>query len=84
MICLSAEQRQFIVDLYRDGAHTQTMIAELIGTTQSNVSKVLAQARRHDPQIPGRRAARGRLPRRKAFAASQLGSFAEPANLDFM
>jgi DNA-binding MarR family transcriptional regulator len=86
MNVLSVEQRQFIVRLYRDEQRTQTEIAELLGVTQSNVSKVLAQARRRDPQIPKRRrAARSPIVRRpRIFAASQFGSSRQPLDLDYV
>ena len=78
-------QRKFIIDLYR-GGHTQTAIADIVGTTQGNVSKVLSKARKRDPLIPARRRTQprgeGRVRPRRTYSASQLGSCDEPMNLD--
>jgi DNA-binding MarR family transcriptional regulator len=76
MNVLSTEQRRFVIQLYSRGEHTQASLADLVGTTQSNISKMLSRARRRDPSIPKRHprlelAARG--PR--IFAASQVASF---------
>jgi transposase-like protein len=90
MSVLSAEVRKYIVAVYREGGRTQATIAEMVGTTQSNVSKVLAKWRRRDPSIRRRFAAANPKPavtsgadrRQFCFAASQLGSPVEPLNLD--
>jgi hypothetical protein len=83
-IPITDTQREFIIILYRRGRHTQAAIADLAGTTQGNVSKVLSRARRTDPSIPGRCAADApHSPHRRwTFAASQLGATAVPLNLD--
>ncbi|MGA2232322.1 MAG: hypothetical protein ABSH22_15600 [Tepidisphaeraceae bacterium] len=76
-------QRKFIIDLYHEG-HTQTAIANVVGTTQGNVSKVLSRARKRDPLIPARRRTQplGEAQRARTYAASQLGSCVQPMNLD--
>jgi predicted transcriptional regulator len=85
MILLSAEVRQFIVDLYVNGKRTQAAIAELAGTTQSNVSKILAKARRCDSSIPAcRRLPRGRAEKALVFQVSQLGSARCPLDMDML
>jgi len=85
MYVLSADQRRFILDLYLEGRQTQAEIAELTGTTQSNVSKIVARARLRDPAIPMRqRNARPTSAKEKVFAASQIGSSFLPLNMDFL
>jgi DNA-binding MarR family transcriptional regulator len=80
---LTIEQRRFAVELHLGGEHTQAAIAELLGTTQGNISKVLAAARRRDAKIPTRRRTSDSDSRPLTiFAASQLGSRREPLNMD--
>jgi DNA-directed RNA polymerase specialized sigma24 family protein len=82
MKLLNAEQRRFVICLYRDG-QTQTAIAQLVGTTQGNISRFLARARRRDASIPIRRGATNRgAAELQVFASSQIGSSKEPFNLD--
>jgi|GEM_PF-6001930 len=85
MNILATEQRQFIISLYSDGEHSQAAIAELAGTTQSNVSKILAAARKRGAPLPIRMANPRRIPREQlTLVASQLGSAAVPLDLDFL
>ena len=84
MRIVTDEVRQFIVSLYRSGAHTQSMIAEIAGTTQSNVSKILEQERRQGGQLPLRNAVGKRAKRRQTLSASQIGSARSPLNLDYL
>lgn len=83
MQIVSDEVRQFIVRLYRQGAHTQAMIAEIAGTTQSNVSKVLAKCRRNGIVLPRR----NRVTRERkllTISASQIVSGGRSLNLDYL
>ncbi|HUB27923.1 MAG TPA: hypothetical protein VL992_21035, partial [Tepidisphaeraceae bacterium] len=57
MRIVSDDVRQFIVSLYQSGAHTQRMIAEIVGTTQSNISKIISKARRDGMLLPKRNVA---------------------------
>jgi hypothetical protein len=84
MKTLDPTQRRFIVDMYRDG-HTQASIASMVGSTQGNISQLLAYARRCDPSVPIRpKGNRKGESRRPVFASSQLGSSKEPFNLDHL
>jgi predicted transcriptional regulator len=79
---LAPELCRSIIELYRDGA-SQTTIASLLRTAQSNVSRVLSKARRQTPGISRRRADADDS-RLRIFAASQLGSRCKPVNLDYL
>jgi transposase-like protein len=81
---ISEDVRQFIVSLYRQGGHTQGMIAQLAGTTQSNVSKILSQARREGLQLPRRNSTVGNDKRPPTSAVSQLGPAGFPLNMDYL
>jgi predicted transcriptional regulator len=83
MNLVSEEMRKFIIDLYREGNRSQKLVAELVGTTQGNVSKVLAKARGENEVIPRRCVtARRWSDRRRVYAASQVGSLMQPLDLD--
>jgi DNA-binding MarR family transcriptional regulator len=80
----SGDLRQWIVSLYQSGEHTQQMIAEVVGTTQSNVSKLLAKARREGIFLPTRNAATDRQKRTPTVMASQAGPAGSAMNLDYL
>jgi len=80
MRILNQQQRDSITALCRAGCFTQSEMAEMSGTTQSNVSKILKQARRSDPEIPRRRSRKNR----RKFNVSQMGSRREPMDLDLL
>jgi DNA-binding transcriptional regulator LsrR (DeoR family) len=84
MKVLTAHQRQSIVSLFIDDRLTQIEIAGRMGTSQSNVCKVLARNRRlgsADSDMPSTYQTRRK---RRTYAASQLGSKREPMNLDWL
>jgi hypothetical protein len=73
---------QSIIDKYRQGM-CQVTIALQLGTAQSNVSRVLARARKETPAIP-KRYVEAEVSRVRIFAASQLGPRRFPLNLDYL
>lgn len=85
MRVLSFEQHQFIAQLYLGGTYTQSRIAEMVGTSQGNVSKVVARIRERSHVVTDRRLKAAHADDDEApriFIASQLGSLKEPLNLD--
>jgi len=82
MKVLTDEQRRLVVALYRDGEHSQSSIAEMVGTTQGCVSKLLAAVRRSEPAIPRRRKEKRLRVVCSTMAFSQIGSARMPLDLD--
>jgi DNA-binding transcriptional regulator LsrR (DeoR family) len=80
----SDDLRKWIVSLYQSGEHTQQMIAEIVVTSQSNVSKILAKARNEGAILPTRNVAGDREKRTPMFSASQVGPAGSALNLDYL
>lgn len=84
MRIVSDDVRQFIVSLYQSGAHTQRMIAEIVGTTQSNISKIISKARRDGMLLPKRNVAIESHESCRTLQASQIAPNGSALILDYL
>lgn len=79
----------WIIRLYRDGGHSQDVIASIVGLSQPRVCQILSRARQSDPDLAKcdkRKRAVNSEPLRRPMVtpASQMGSTDRPGNLDLM